>query len=509
MYTVRMRLDLCESEERFLSKCFFFCNKIHSTLVSCAQERLDALYRDKDYQAARMEYGASGFSGKKKKLSNEQKKRKQELANLMNAKVEEYHLLKGDFYKYIKTMQHNYKNYISAQQTQAEVDAVYSGVKKVLYGDGERLHFKRYNEFDCIKQKCSTRGVIIRDWSKMKFMGRFYKLAPLEDTPYMNEIVSRVMLSVDVVYTSLKRIEFNSGYHYYAIITLRGEAPKKLKKCNHTNVVGVDFGTSTIATASEDELNLAELALQSDVYDKQIRHLQKQIEHSMRLHNPDNYKADGTAKRGKHHWVVTKRCKRLKRKLRVSYRKQTAYIQTSHRTFLNHLIQTASEFILEPMQFNKLQRRSKKTERSDKLSAVKAKDGTIKQIHKYKRKKRYGHSIKKRSPGFMQAELKRKAEQYDIPYYEIDIAQYRASQFHHDTGEYIKPDLSERFKIIDGHEVQRDLYSAFLICNTSATLTTPDDDKCKTNFPHFIELHDTLIFNMKKQGISMKQCFGF
>lgn len=95
------------------------------------------------------------------------------------------------------------------------------------------------------------------------------------------------------------------------------------------------------------------------------------------------------------------------------------------------------------MQFKKLQCRSKKTERSEKLSAVKTKDGTVKQVHKYKRKKRYGHSIKNRSPGFMQAELKRKAEQYDIPHHEIDVSQYRASQFHHDTGEYIKPDLSE------------------------------------------------------------------
>lgn len=509
MYTLRVKLDLCESEERFLSKCFFFCNRIHNTLVKCAQERLDALYHDKDYQDAKMEYGASGLSSKKKKLSKEQKKRKQELANLMNAKIEEYHLLKTDFEQYIKTMQHNHKNYISSQQAQAEVNAVYSGVKKVLYGDGERLRFKRYNEFDCIKQKSSSNGVIIRDWSKIKFMGHFYKLVLPEDTPYMNEMVNRVILSVDVVYTSLKRIEFDSGYHYYAIITLRGEAPKKLKKCDHTNVVGVDFGTSTIATASEDGLNLTQLAPLSNVYDKQIRHLQKQIERSMRLHNPDNYNADGIAKRGKHHWVVTKRCKRLKRKLRVLYRKQTAYIQTSHRTFLNRLIQTTSEFILEPMQFKKLQCRSKKTERSEKLSAVKTKDGTVKQVHKYKRKKRYGHSIKNRSPGFMQAELKRKAEQYDIPYHEIDVSQYRASQFHHDTGEYIKPDLSERFKTIDGHEVQRDLYSAFLICNTSNTLTTPDGDKCKTNFPHFVELHDTLISNMKQQGISMKQCFGF
>ena len=86
---------------------------------------------------------------------------------------------------------------------------------------------------------------------------------------------------------------------------------------------------------------------------------------------------------------------------------------------------------------------------------------------------------------------------------------YKASQLHHDTGEYIKPKLSERFKVIDGHKVQRDLYSAFLICSTSSSLTIPDFEICNSSFPRFVEMHNILINNMKKRGFSMKQCFGF
>ena len=143
------------------------------------------------------------------------------------------------------------------------------------------------------------------------------------------------------------------------------------------------------------------------------------------------------------------------------------------------------------------------------MTAVKQKDGSLKMVCKYKRKKRYGHSIKNRSPGLMQADLKTKATQYGIPYYEIDIHQYRASQLHHDTGEYIKPTLSERFKTIEGHRVQRDLYSAFLICHTDDTLTAPDFKACHLDFPHFVKMQDTLILNMKKCGHTMKSCFGF
>ena len=161
------------------------------------------------------------------------------------------------------------------------------------------------------------------------------------------------------------------------------------------------------------------------------------------------------------------------------------------------------------MNFKALQKKSKKTKRQDKAVSIKQKDGSSKMVRKYKRKKRYGHSIKNRSPGLMQADLKSKATQYGIPYYEIDIHQYRASQLHHDTGEYIKPTLSERFKTIEGCKVQRDLYSAFLICHTDDTLTAPDFKACHFDFPHFVKMQDTLISNKKKCGQTMKHCFGF
>lgn len=510
MYTVRLKLELSQSEEYFMKKCFFFMNTIHNRIVSHAQNCINAVFRDADYMSARKEYGESEFAKKKAgQLSSAQKKRKKQLSELMKDKQIEYGLRQTDLERFAKVLHEKYARFVSSQQVQAEAKTVYSGVVKVLFGNGMHLHFKPVSQFDCIRQKCATNGVKIIDWNTVKFMKHIYQTTGLPDTEYMKAVRLQTVLYADVIYTYLKQIEFSTGFHYYVIITLRGEAPRKFSKCSHSNRTGVDLGVSTIATSSHDELNLEELAPESDRYDREIRHLQKLVERSMRLHNPENYNPNGTVKKGKHSWKLTRKCRKMKRLMRVLYRKQTAYVQSSHQKFINHLIQTTSEFILEPMEFAGLQKRAKNTERSDKVSTVKAKDGTVKKIHKYKRKKRYGHSIKNRSPGFMQSELKRKAEQYDIPYFEINRNAYRASQLHHDTGEYIKPELSERFKVIDGHEVQRDLYSAFLICNTGDSLTAPDFEICTSSFPCFVEMHDTLIENMKKRGISMKQCFGF
>lgn len=511
MYTVRIPLKLNSYEERFLSKSFFFSDKIHNSLVKVGQKRLNAIMNDKIYRQARLEYGESGFSKKKANtLSKAQKVRRKELIELMQSKVMEYKLLSKDFDAYVSTIQKKYRNYVSSHQAQAEVKAVYSGIQKVLYDNGTHLHFKRYNQFDCIKQKNSTNGVKLRNWSQIEFMKHKYNLNPSHST-YMQEIMNTVDIQNDVVYSFLKRIEFNSGFHYYAIVTLKGEAPyKKHLSSNDKARTGVDLGTSSIATVSTEKVNLVELAPLSMKYEKEIRQLQKLVERSMRIHNPNNYKSDGTIKKGKNKkWNLTKRCKRLKRKIRILYRKQSAYILTSHNTFINQLLSSVDELYVEPMVFSSLQKRSKKTERSEKLSTVKKKDGSTIQIHKIKKKKRYGKSIKNRSPSLMQQRLKEKTAQYGIPYYEIDRQKFRASQFHHDTGEYIKSLVNERTKCIDGHTVQRDLYSAFLISNADNTSTQVDMDLCDQNFLNFVELHDEAIAKMKEQNISFKQCFGF
>ena len=64
-------------------------------------------------------------------------------------------------------------------------------------------------------------------------------------------------------------------------------------------------------------------------------------------------------------------------------------------------------------------------------------------------------------------------------------------------------------KNINGENVQRDLYSAFLIKNADNSLEHPDREKCIGEFKQFVQTQNNLILSMKESGISMKQCFGF
>ena len=176
MYTVRFQLELNSSEKRFLSKSFFYANRMHNQIVRHTTSRLNALFHDKEYMDARKAYGEAEFSKKEaSELSASEKKKKKELSLIMNSRQKEYGLVKGALYKFVSIEQKKFKNYINSHQAQAEAEAVYKGVEKILFEDGHHLHYRRYNDFDCIKQKCAATGVRLLRWDTICFMKHYFK----------------------------------------------------------------------------------------------------------------------------------------------------------------------------------------------------------------------------------------------------------------------------------------------------------------------------------------------
>lgn len=76
--------------------------------------------------------------------------------------------------------------------------------------------------------------------------------------------------------------------------------------------------------------------------------------------------------------------------------------------------------------------------------------------------KRYGKAISAKSPGFVQSELKRKAENAGGSFIKFSTRKTALSQTHL-TGERIKKSLSERVhRDVTGVVMHRDLFSAYL-----------------------------------------------
>lgn len=506
MHTVRLLLDTTSYDEHIIDRRFHAISHIHNVLVKHAMRLLKKLSFDIEYQALRQQYGT--FL-KKSELTKDNETIKKQTSVKMREILNAYGLSEFAFQSYIKVSASQFRKLLSSQQVQKEATRVWKGVAEVLYGNGKEIGFKKFSQFNTIGGKTNTNGVKFtknNNGMSVRWLGLDIKCVLPRKSEYIKE-----SLDNKISYCEIERKMFPNGWHYYVIVYLKGDAPHKLKKVPGTeNTTGLDIGVSTIAAVLDKSVMLAELAPKCSEYNKRISKILCSMDASRRAMSPNKYNADGTIKKGNHDkWVFSKTYMRNLRKLRSLYRQRSAYIKQSHREMINKLLDKSVYFIVEDMTFKGLASRAKETKRSDKTTEIKQKDGGVKTVNKFCRKKRFGRSMNNRAPALLLTLLSEKAAAYGGGVYKVDTKKFKASQFDHTTGEYTKHKLSEREKKIGGHIVQRDLYSAFLLKNANSTLDKPDVDKCKYEFDNFLRLQDEALASMKANGISMKQCFGF
>ncbi|MGN0240544.1 MAG: hypothetical protein ACI4CS_02560 [Candidatus Weimeria sp.] len=507
MHVVCLRLHTSDHEGYLIDRSFHALSHIHNVLVKHVRKLIIRLEHDKGYQALRTEY--SDFLKKHKndkKLSKADASYKKDLSDRMKIIRQDIGLSEYSLQSYIKVCAKQYNRLLSSQQVQKEATRIWQSVEKYLFGNGKAVHFKKYQDFDTIGGKSNKNGMRFdKSTFTAVWMGHTYKAKhpKRSSQDYVYEALSSV-----ISYCEVKRCMFPDGWHYYINVTLKGPAPRKLIPGD--NHCGIDPGVSTIAAVSDDKVFLEELAPDAKKYNKKIADILYHMDISRRMSNPAKYNPDGTIDKGNHdRWVFSKTYIRLRRQLKSVYRTKSEYIKHSHNAQINRLLEDARYFTIEDMDYSALAKKSKATKRSDKASDVKTKDGTVKQVHKYKRKKRFGKSLNNRAPALFLKVLEQKALTYGGSITKVATKDFCASQYDHSSDSYMKVPLSQREKVIDGHTVQRDLYSAFLILNTDDTLKHPDRDKCISTFGGFVKRHDELISEMKKDNISMKQCFGF
>ena len=362
-------------------------------------------------------------------------------------------------------------------------------MEKVLFGDGRDIHYKKYRDIRTIRGKQNTTGIrFIKDILSVLWNGHTIPVVCKErlDKAAVNGVKNKdtayklESLSGDTRYCEIVREEFMDGYHYYANLYIDGDAPKKLTP--GTGRCGIDPGVSSMAAVSEKHLFLEELAPEYKKYDKGIFKLQQKADRIRRELNPQKSAEDGTnitRKPGQTRlWPSRPAYERIMQRIRILYRKKAAYIRQSHSILCSRLIQSADTFLIEDMDFRALAKRASETRRADKKSVVTAADGTKKEVYKYKRT--------------------------------TDTRKMKASQYDHTSDTCTKHTLKDRMLVLsDGTTVQRDLYSAYLHQHTDTSLEHPDREACIRDFSAFMSMHDALIRQMKADGTSMKQCFGF
>ena len=300
-------------------------------------------------------------------------------------------------------------------------------------------------------------------------------------------------------YAALKCEKIRGKLRVFIHLTIEGKAKPKFNKdgsLRHkygTGIVGCDIGTQTIAYTSDKECGLRNLAERGNAIiksEREERLLLRKLDRSRRAMNPENFNEDGTVRKGFKKWTISKNYIRERKKLQELQRKNSINRHLAINEDVNHIRSLGDVFITEPANAKKLMLKTKKT-------TVNEKTGKI------NRKKRFGKSIRNRCPGYFQSHVKEVFLLTGGRYFEVPY-DYRASQYDHTNGEYVKRKLSQRmFSLSDGTTVQRDLYSSFLLYSASTDNTGQlilDGMKCLERFPAIEKLHDEEIERIRLSG---------
>ena len=460
-FVLILKLNTNRRDDKILNDRFFAAFLMTNTLVKHVRKRLAGLRQDKRYHALIEE--RRPFKGKKDKAS---KHRLSEVNEALKTLRMEYGLSEYQFHAWIVEQQHRFAKYIDADTAQKIATHVWQSVESVLFLKGKTIHFKRLDDIFSLEGKSARSAMHMKD-------GRLHwKGLVIQPQIRKGDTYAREALCGRIKYCRIVRKPMGETYHYYIQLVIEGLPPKK-HQFLPGGLVGIDQGTSTEAVVSENGCLLTELAADSPDITKRARRIQKRMNRSRRASNPDNYNPDGTVKKHPHKFVKTKRYKHDHMRLKMLHRRRSDSARQAAERFANTILEDyGSDIVTEKMNYKALQAKAK-------ADTINPKTG------KHRKRGRFGKTILNHAPARFLRILNRKLGYLGKEAFLVDTFSYRASQFHHDTGEYIPPGLCARTKVIDGHLVQRDLYSAFLLmCALDETI--PDPKLCSALFPKFL-----------------------
>lgn len=466
-FVVQFRLKTEKYQEDILNKRFEIGRCMYNSMVNITQKRYKEMIRTKRYRNL-----ISSLTGNKKQ--------DKDIWKQIDEVRKQYRLNEYAFHEDIKEMQHHFKDNMDSFTAQKIATTLWKSYDKLFYGNGNKVYYKRYGALNSLEGKSNKTGIRFKDdslvWNELKI--------PV-DIDYDNHYEYQA-LQCPISYCRIVRKIIKHKYHYYVQIVFKGTPPIKINtetgEIKHRigiGDVGLDIGTSSIAIASEHDVKILELADKVQNIENEKRRLLRKMDRSRRSMNPNNYEPDGTIKKQGNKKVIWKKSNhylKYQMQLKELYRKQTDIRKYQHECIANYILSLGDTFYVEQMNFSGLQKRATKTEKNE--------NG------KFKKKKRFGKSLARRAPAMLLTIIDRKLNAYDLKLIKINTIKAKASQFNHFDETYKKKKLSQRWNDFNGIKVQRDLYSAFLIMNTSKDLETFDIEKCNQRFNDFKQLHD-------------------
>lgn len=499
-YVLTLKLQTNDRDIAILNKRFEICRKLYNSILGIATKRLDTLTERKCYRQLRKELAEVNKQyhncKDKKKVKGIEKDRKAKYKELQTM-LQEFSLSEFSLINDMTSLYKKFNKNIDNKTAQALAKTAWKSIEKLIYGEAKKVNFKGYNNgLKSVEGLWNASGITYRDgiikWNKLN----------IPVIIKQNDTYAQKAIQDKIKYCRIVKKEINGKDRFYIQLVLEGIPPMKINKDgeikNSVGVgnVGIDIGTRTIAISSQYDVKLLELAPRVQNIERELKLIQRKMDRSKRATSPNKYNDNGTIKKGnRDKWIFSNKYLKLSLIRKELYRKQSVYRKQDHETMANYIIGLGDRIFVETMNFKGLQKKAKNT--------------TVNKNGKINKKKRFGKSLANKAPAMLIEIINRKLKYDNLTINKINTQKVKASQYNHFNDEYNKKQLKDRWN--NDIEIQRDMYSAFLIMNVNNDLESINRELCFETYDNFKILHDKEIFRLKelkKNGVKFISSMG-
>ena len=487
-YVVSTKVQLPESIAKRLEKSFRISNSAYNEALSFGLKRFEALKQNSHYQelleARRL---ARKGIAKLKKAEKTAKGLTQQVKcydKILFELRKAYGLTKFELQKYLGNQRRQpgspYQQ-IAAGEIQVIATQAYQTLEKVLFYQIKPHKVRFRSKFDLdvsYRNRVNTEAtrLVPSDKKGIAYQLYIHKASTFVDIPdkAFNKYQQMSLLRCEKIkYVQIVRKTIRGKKVYYLQIVCQGFPPSKVTKGE--GVVGIDPGISTVAFTSPSEVALVDLVPKNIAQkEKLLKQLDRKIERSQRVNNPECYDECGKIKKGARFKRPSNRQMRLRNRRRKAYRSLSEERKKLQGQLVNRIVSQASIIRVEELNVKGLQKRSRDIRINPKTNRPYS-------------KKRFGKSIFRAAPSALRAALETRAFQLGIEVEVISPKDVKPSQYNHITQTFEKKPLSTRvYELSDEYiGVQRDLYSAFLIGHIEKGRY--QQEQLEQDFPDFYE----------------------
>lgn len=448
-YVVLVKLKLPESVEHRLEKSFHIANSAYNEALSFGLRRFEVLKQNSRYRE---------LLELRRNNDNQRKEYDRALFELQKAYGLTEFGLSNHLSQQRKKLNSPYRQ-LNSGELQVIAGQAYKALEKVLFYQIKPSSLRFRSKYDLnvsYRNRVNTTGTRLIPSDRKGYAYRLYihKASTFVDIPikaFNNYQQMSLLRSEKIKYVQIIRKTIRGKHIYILQIVCQGLPLAKVTRGEGT--LGIDPGISTVAYVSKNEVALVDL-VPKDINRKEklMRYLDRAIERSKRVNNPDCYNSDGTIKKGAKFKRPSNRQMRLQVRRLKAYRSLSEERKKLQGQLVNHLLSQASVIKIEDLNVKGLQRRSREIRINPKTNRPFS-------------KKRYGKSVFRAAPSAFRQALLTRAHQLGVEIEIISPKDLKPSQYNHLTQTFEKKTLSTRMYDLSDKwtGIQRDLYSAFLI----------------------------------------------